>query len=40
MYNERINTKRSPYNEKFRGNKKLIKDRYYGNSLILLIFAT
>ena len=34
--NEWTNTKISSYNEKFHGNKKLIKDRYYGNSVLLI----
>ena len=36
IYNECINTKISPYNEKFHGNKKFIKEKYYGNSIWLI----
>ena len=34
--NEYIKTKISSYNEKFHGNKRLIKDEYYGRSVLLL----
>ena len=34
--NEYINTKINPYNEKFHGNTRLIKDEYYGLSILLL----
>ena len=34
--NEYINTKISPYNENFQGNKRLEKDEYYGHSILLL----
>ena len=36
IYNEHIKTKISPYIEKFHGNKKLTKDKYYGNSILLI----
>ena len=36
IYNECIKTKISLYNEKFHGNKKVIKDKYYGNSILLI----
>ena len=36
IYNACIKIKISLYNEKFHGNKKLIKDKYYGNSIILI----
>ena len=36
IYNECIKAKISSYNEKFHGNKKLIKDKYYGNSILLI----
>ena len=36
IYNERIKTKISPYQEKFHSNKKLTKDKYYGNSILLI----
>ena len=34
--NECIKTKISSYNENFQGNKKIIKDEYYGHSILLL----
>ena len=34
--NEHIETKISPYNENFHGNKKLTKDKYYDNSILLI----
>ena len=34
--NEYIKTKLSPYNEDFHGNKRLIKDKYFGHSILLL----
>ena len=34
--NEYIKTKISSYNENFHGNKKLIKEEYYGRSILLL----
>ena len=34
--NEHIKTKISPYNENFHGNKKHTKDKYYGNSILLI----
>ena len=36
IYNECMKTKISPYNEKFHDNKKLIKYKYYGNSILLI----
>ena len=36
IYNECIKNKISLYNENFHGNKKLIKDKYYGSSIILI----
>ena len=35
--NEYMKTKISPYNENFHGNKRIIKDEYYGNSVLLLL---
>ena len=40
IYNECIKTKVSPYNEKFHGNKKLIKDRYFGNSILFIYYSS
>ena len=34
--NEYIKTKISPYNENFHGNKKLTKDEYYDQSILIL----
>ena len=34
--NECIRTKISPYNENFQGNKRFIKDKYYGHSVLIL----
>ena len=34
--NEYIKTKMSPCSENFHGNKKIIKDKYYGHSILLL----
>ena len=36
IYNECIKTKISPYNEMFLDNRKLIKDRCCGNSILLI----
>ena len=36
VYNEYIKTKISSYNENFHVNKRLIKDKYYGHSILLL----
>ena len=36
IYNECIKAKISSYNEKFHDNKKLVKDKYYGNSILLI----
>ena len=36
IYNEFIKTKISLYNENFHSNKELIKDKYYGNSVLLI----
>ena len=34
--NEYINSKINPYNENFHSNRKLIQDKYYGHSILLL----
>ena len=34
--NEYIKAKISPYNDVFKGNKELPKDKYYGHSILLI----